>query len=84
MSTPTVSGWPSERSAYGLPTRRGRADGQGWGMTENLLEIWNHQPWVRLGVTVVVALLVAIVVHRLVRALLWRFSESPNLATKVL
>jgi len=53
-------------------------------MTENLLEIWNDQPWIRLGVTVVVALLVAIVVHRLARALLWRLSEGHPMAREML
>ena len=53
-------------------------------MTESLLEIWNDQPWVRLGVTVVVALLVAIVVHRLVRALLWRMSDGHPMAREML
>jgi small-conductance mechanosensitive channel len=53
-------------------------------MTESLLEIWNDQPWMRLGVTVVVALLVAIVVHRLVRALLWRMSDGHPMAREML
>ncbi|MGN2253437.1 mechanosensitive ion channel family protein [Frateuria sp. GZRe12] len=53
-------------------------------MTENLLEIWNDQPWIRLGVTIIVALLVAIVVHRLVRALLWRFSDGHPMAREML
>ena len=53
-------------------------------MTENLLEIWNDQPWIRLGVTVIVALLVAIVVHRLVRALLWRLSDGHPMVREML
>ncbi|MBP1474595.1 mechanosensitive ion channel [Frateuria sp. MAH-13] len=53
-------------------------------MTENLLEIWNSQPWIRLGVTVIVALLVAIVVHRLARALLWRVSDGHPMAREML
>ncbi|HET6806962.1 MAG TPA: mechanosensitive ion channel family protein [Frateuria sp.] len=53
-------------------------------MTENLLEIWHDQPWIRLGVTVIVALLVAIVVHRLVRALLWRLSDGHPMAREML
>jgi small-conductance mechanosensitive channel len=53
-------------------------------MTQNLLEIWNDRPWMRLGVTVVVALLVAIVVHRLVRALLWRMSDGHPMAREML
>ena len=53
-------------------------------MTENLLDIWNHQPWVRLGVTVIVALLVAIAVHRMARALLWRFSDGHPMAREML
>ncbi|SEJ53318.1 Small-conductance mechanosensitive channel [Frateuria terrea] len=53
-------------------------------MADKLLGIWNHQPWTRLGVTVVVALLVAIVVHRLVRALLWRFSDGHPMAREML
>jgi small-conductance mechanosensitive channel len=53
-------------------------------MTDTLLEIWNGQPWIRLGMTVAVALLVAIVVHRLVRALLWRFSDGHPMAREML
>jgi small-conductance mechanosensitive channel len=63
-----------------VDARAGRVDR----MTDNLLDIWNHQPWMRLGVTVIVALLVAIVVHRLVRSLLWRASEGHPMAREML
>jgi small-conductance mechanosensitive channel len=53
-------------------------------MTDNLLDIWNHQPWIRLGVTVIVALLIAIAVHRLARALLWRVSDGHPMAREML
>jgi hypothetical protein len=53
-------------------------------MTGNLLDIWKDQPWIRLGVTVAVALLLAIVVHRLVRALLWRVSDGHPMAREML
>jgi small-conductance mechanosensitive channel len=53
-------------------------------MTDSLLDIWNHQPWIRLGVTVIVALLVAIAVHRLARALLWRLSDGHPMAREML
>lgn len=53
-------------------------------MTDTLVEIWNHQPWVRLGITVVVALLLAIIVHRLVRSLLWRLSRNRPMAREML
>lgn len=53
-------------------------------MWAKLLDIWNHQPWVRLGVTVAVALLVAIALHRLARALLWRLSDGHPMAREML
>jgi small-conductance mechanosensitive channel len=53
-------------------------------MIDNLQEIWAGQPWVRLGVTVIVALLLAIVVHRMVRALLWRLSAGHPMAREML
>jgi len=63
-----------------VDARAGRVEG----MSDDLLDIWSHQPWVRLGVTVIVALLVAIVVHRLVRALLWRVSDGHPMAREML
>jgi small-conductance mechanosensitive channel len=53
-------------------------------MIDNLQEIWAGQPWVRLGVTVIVALLLAIAVHRMVRALLWRLSAGHPMAREML
>jgi small-conductance mechanosensitive channel len=53
-------------------------------MRDELLDIWTRQPWMRLGMTAVVALLIAIVVHRLVRALLWRVSEGHPMAREML
>ncbi|MEI7036069.1 mechanosensitive ion channel family protein [Fulvimonas yonginensis] len=53
-------------------------------MTDQLLELWHDQPWVRLGVTVIVALLLAIVLHRLARALLWRLSDGHPMAREML
>jgi small-conductance mechanosensitive channel len=63
-----------------VDARTGRVEG----MTDDLWDIWNHQPWVRLGTTVIVALLVAIVVHRVVRALLWRISDGHPMAREML
>ena len=53
-------------------------------MTDNLLHIWNGQPWIRLGITVAVALLLAIMAHRLVRSLLWRASDGHPMAREML
>lgn len=53
-------------------------------MSAHLLDIWNDQPWIRLGVTAAIALLLAILVHRLVRALLWRLSENHPMAREML
>jgi small-conductance mechanosensitive channel len=63
-----------------VDARPGRVDR----MTANLWDIWNHQPWVRLGGTIIVALLVAIVLHRLARALLWRISQGHPMAREML
>lgn len=53
-------------------------------MIATLSDLWDQQPWVRLGVTVIVALLVAIVVHRAARALLWRLSHGHPMAREML
>jgi small-conductance mechanosensitive channel len=53
-------------------------------MTAHLLDLWNSQPWIRLGATVIVALLLAIGLHRLVRAVLWRVSRGHPMALDML
>ncbi len=53
-------------------------------MTASLAHLWEHQPWLRLGVMVVLALLLATVLHRLVRAGLVRLARGHPLATDML
>lgn len=53
-------------------------------MPVDLLALWNGQPWVRLGVTVIVALLLALLVHRVARAVLLRLARGHPMANKML
>lgn len=53
-------------------------------MLANLLAIWKGQPWLRLGASVVVALLLALIVHRVVRVVLLRLARGHPMANKML
>jgi small-conductance mechanosensitive channel len=53
-------------------------------MSEHLLAAWQHQPWMRLGATVVVVLVLALILHTVLRSLLWRASRSRPVAVDML
>ena len=53
-------------------------------MTDNFVNLWTQQPWLRLGITVVVVLSLAIGGHHLLRWLLWRWSADHPLVRDML
>lgn len=53
-------------------------------MTGHLLAAWQHQPWIRLGATVVVVLALALMLHTVLRSLLWRASRGRPVALDML
>ncbi|HEX5304841.1 MAG TPA: mechanosensitive ion channel family protein [Dyella sp.] len=53
-------------------------------MTDFLLDLWSRSPAFRLGTTAAWALLVAMALHRAIRALLWRLSTPHPMARDML
>jgi small-conductance mechanosensitive channel len=53
-------------------------------MPVQLIELWSRHPWVRLGVTVVAALLLAAILRRLTHALLQRLTRNHPIVADML
>lgn len=48
------------------------------------IDVWSHEPWLRFGVTVIAALLLALVLRRLIWAVLGRLGRHYPLAGDLL